>query len=80
MDYIEEMIKPFYLVLFGILLLITSSHFNFSQSDDPLLNPTHQEWKKKAPDNFKVRITSTKGSFVVEVRRQWAPNGADRVL
>lgn len=34
--------------------------------------------KDKAPDKFKVKFTTTKGDFVVEVTRKWAPNGADR--
>ena len=32
----------------------------------------------KAPDLFKVKFTTTKGDFVVEVHRDWAPLGADR--
>jgi peptidyl-prolyl cis-trans isomerase A (cyclophilin A) len=32
----------------------------------------------KAPDSFKVRFDTTKGSFTVEVTRSLAPNGADR--
>ncbi len=34
--------------------------------------------KAKAPDSFKVRFTTTKGDFVVEVHRDWSPLGADR--
>jgi len=33
---------------------------------------------KKAPDTYKVRFDTSKGPFVVEVHRDWAPNGADR--
>lgn len=33
---------------------------------------------EKAPDLFKARFKTTKGDFVVEVHRDWAPNGADR--
>ena len=33
---------------------------------------------EKAPDVFKAKFTTTKGDFVVEVHRDWAPNGADR--
>jgi peptidyl-prolyl cis-trans isomerase A (cyclophilin A) len=33
---------------------------------------------QKAPDTFKVRFETSKGDFVIEVRREWAPNGADR--
>src|ERR1035438_1295715 len=32
----------------------------------------------KAPDLFQVKFATTKGDFVVEVHRDWAPSGADR--
>jgi len=32
----------------------------------------------KAPTTFKAKFTTTKGEFVVEVHRDWSPNGADR--
>src|SRR5262245_36892250 len=32
----------------------------------------------KAPDVFNAKCDTTKGSFVVEVHREWSPNGADR--
>lgn len=32
----------------------------------------------KAPAKFKAKFVTSKGEFVVEVRREWAPNGADR--
>lgn len=35
--------------------------------------------KQKAPAKFKVKFTTTKGDFVVEVTRAWAPIGADRL-
>lgn len=31
-----------------------------------------------APATFKVKFETTKGAFVVQVTRAWAPNGADR--
>ena len=34
--------------------------------------------QERAPDRFRVRFDTTKGPFVVEVRREWAPHGADR--
>jgi len=33
---------------------------------------------EKAPDTFKARFDTSKGAFVIEVTRAWAPNGADR--
>lgn len=41
-----------------------------------LLNPA--SLKAKAPAVFKAKFTTTAGDFVVEVHRDWAPNGADR--
>jgi peptidyl-prolyl cis-trans isomerase A (cyclophilin A) len=41
-----------------------------------LLNPA--SLRAKAPDLFKVTFTTTKGDFVVEVHRDWAPLGVDR--
>jgi peptidyl-prolyl cis-trans isomerase A (cyclophilin A) len=32
----------------------------------------------KAPETFKARFDTTKGTFVIEVHRAWSPNGADR--
>jgi peptidyl-prolyl cis-trans isomerase A (cyclophilin A) len=34
--------------------------------------------KEQAPATFRAKFTTTKGDFVVEVRRAWAPLGADR--
>jgi peptidyl-prolyl cis-trans isomerase A (cyclophilin A) len=45
-------------------------------SDAPIYHP--ERATDKAPDKFKVKFTTTKGDFVIEVTRAWAPNGADR--
>jgi peptidyl-prolyl cis-trans isomerase A (cyclophilin A) len=34
--------------------------------------------KEEAPSTFKAKFTTTKGDFVVEVTRAWAPLGTDR--
>ena len=31
-----------------------------------------------APETFRAKFTTTRGDFVIEVTRAWAPNGADR--
>lgn len=41
-----------------------------------LMNPA--AWTKQAPADFKAKFTTTKGDFIVEVHREWAPLGADR--
>ena len=43
---------------------------------DPLTNPA--KLTEKAPENFKVKFTTTKGDFNLEVTRAWSPLGADR--
>ncbi|HVA47614.1 MAG TPA: peptidylprolyl isomerase [Pirellulales bacterium] len=32
----------------------------------------------RAPDRFRARFSTTQGDFVIEVTRDWAPQGADR--
>jgi peptidyl-prolyl cis-trans isomerase A (cyclophilin A) len=41
-----------------------------------LLKP--ETLNEKAPDAYRAKFTTTKGDFVVEVTRAWAPIGADR--
>ena len=47
------------------------------QPNPALTNPALAN--EKAPAKFKVKFVTTKGTFVVEVTRAWAPIGADRV-
>jgi len=41
-----------------------------------LLDPS--KLTAKAPAQFQAKFTTTKGDFVIEVHRDWSPNGADR--
>jgi peptidyl-prolyl cis-trans isomerase A (cyclophilin A) len=43
---------------------------------NPLLNPV--SLRAKAPEVFKAKFTTTKGDFVIETHRDWAPLGVDR--
>jgi peptidyl-prolyl cis-trans isomerase A (cyclophilin A) len=43
-----------------------------------LLLPGKVTVDKTAPDLFRVNFETSKGDFVIEVHRDWAPNGADR--
>jgi peptidyl-prolyl cis-trans isomerase A (cyclophilin A) len=47
----------------------------FAQSPS-LANPA--ALREQAPAMFKARFDTSKGVFVIEVHRDWAPNGADR--
>ncbi len=42
----------------------------------PLAKP--DSLTERAPETYKARFETSKGAFVIEVRREWAPIGADR--
>ena len=46
--------------------------------DAALLDSTHAIWSEPAPAVFRASFETSKGNFVVEVHRDWAPGGADR--
>jgi peptidyl-prolyl cis-trans isomerase A (cyclophilin A) len=41
-------------------------------------NPADPGFAAHAPDSFRTRFSTTRGDFVIEVHRAWAPLGADR--
>lgn len=44
-----------------------------------LLDPADPEWKRPAPALSHLRFETTKGTFVLELVREWGPIGADRL-
>ena len=57
-------------MLLGVLAL---------RAESPALrDPKNALWNQRAPDVYRVRIDSSKGSLVLEVARSLAPRGADR--
>lgn len=66
------------LILLGILF----AQWTFAQTKAhlkaALKDPTHQLWSEKAPDKYQAKFWTTKGTFTIEVNRDWAPIGADR--
>ena len=44
---------------------------------EKLMDPA--KLSEKAPATYKAKFETTKGTFVIEVHRDWAPNGADRL-
>src|SRR5690349_17943998 len=64
------------LVLFGASLALGLMTALAPVSAGDLSNPA--SLTEKAPATYKVKFDTSKGSFVVEVHRDWAPNGADR--
>ena len=43
-----------------------------------LLYPSHPAWSEPAPETFLAVFETSRGDFVIEVIREWAPVGADR--
>jgi cyclophilin family peptidyl-prolyl cis-trans isomerase len=43
-----------------------------------LMNPKAPFWSEHAPAVYRVKFTTTRGDFVIEAHRDWAPLGADR--
>ena len=68
-------------LLTGVLMASNSPGDDEKKSDSAdrkaaLLDPSRAN--EKAPDEFKAKFSTTKGDFVIEVHRDWSPNGADR--
>ena len=43
-----------------------------------LLRPDAPAMNERAPDLFRVRLETSRGAIVIDVRRDWSPHGADR--
>jgi peptidyl-prolyl cis-trans isomerase A (cyclophilin A) len=63
-------------VMFSVGMAAAAGSVVAQVNMDKLLNPA--QLNEKAPDKFKVKFDTSKGEFIVEVTRAWAPNGADR--
>jgi len=67
------------LVLFTLAALVTCAADEAQADSDPhLKDPRDPFWTEHAPDHFRVRFETSKGPFVIDVQRNWAPHGADR--
>jgi cyclophilin family peptidyl-prolyl cis-trans isomerase len=53
-----------------------AQHKAAAKPNAKLMNPA--ALNAQAPSTFKARFQTTKGAFVVEVKRAWSPHGADR--
>jgi peptidyl-prolyl cis-trans isomerase A (cyclophilin A) len=61
----------------AVVLFIAALLFGaFSAQAANLGNPS--SLNEKAPAVYKAKFDTSKGTFIIEVHRDWAPNGADR--
>jgi len=63
-------------ILLALLVLVSLPVFALAMPQANLKNPA--ALKEQAPATFKALFETSAGNFVVEVHRDWAPNGADR--
>ena len=68
----RSLIAQIYAKIVPALLLSTLAGPAFSQSANPA------SLRETAPATYKAKFDTSKGGFVIEVQRDWAPNGADR--
>lgn len=70
--------KPQSIVVVGVAALALAATATLSGQADlaKLRNP--EALTQRAPATFKANFDTSKGTFVVEVHRDWAPQGADR--
>lgn len=58
------------------LLLAAFGAATAAGTKEKLMNPA--KLTEKAPDVYQAKFDTSRGTFVIEVKREWAPNGADR--
>ena len=63
-------------VLFAATLLLATTMAFAPASAASLGDPS--SLNARAPDSYKAKFETSKGVFVIQVTRSWAPNGADR--
>jgi cyclophilin family peptidyl-prolyl cis-trans isomerase len=61
-----------------LLSLSLGCHSTATGSREVLLDPSASFWRERAPEAFDARVETTRGAFVITVRRAWSPLGADR--
>ncbi len=64
--------------LVAALALLSSLATHGQDRMAALVDPNHPAWKTEAPRLFRVKITSSKGAFIIEIHKDWAPIGANR--
>ncbi len=73
------MSRSFWTILYlfcAVALGLAVEQAEVQSNHERLMNPAGLT--ERAPDNFQAKFETSKGTFVIQVRRAWAPNGADR--
>jgi peptidyl-prolyl cis-trans isomerase A (cyclophilin A) len=70
--------KSLFASLFSIAIYLIPFQSHSQNYYEAFLNPGHEIWNSEPPRVFKIKITTSKGFFVLEIHRDWAPIGAMR--
>ena len=68
--------RPFLVLVTFVLALTLAASVLPASAQSPLSNPA--ALREQAPAVYKARFDTSKGVFVIEVTRDWAPKAADR--
>jgi homoserine O-acetyltransferase len=61
-----------------VLVAATMAGCAAASGSQLLLRPDAEQFQRRAPDACHVRLETTRGPIVLELRRAWAPHGVDR--
>jgi cyclophilin family peptidyl-prolyl cis-trans isomerase len=62
----------------SFLMILICASVAGQKINKALLNPKDKAWKVESPDIFKVKVSTTKGDFVIEIHKTWGRIGANR--
>src|SRR5215831_13969170 len=65
-------------VLACAVVMLSCNSVPSEASGSHLSDPDSPDVNRRAPDLFRVRLETSKGSMLIQVHRDWAPQGADR--
>ena len=66
------------ILMAAFLIALVAGQAPESETRAALRDPKHPLWSRRAPDLYRIKIDTTRGSFILEVTRALAPRGADR--
>src|SRR5436189_1040209 len=70
--------RPYFVIVFAATAALAAASIALGQAATNAVLKNPSALKEMAPAQFKVNFDTSAGVFEVEVRRDYAPNGADR--
>ena len=77
--FLQIACRIFRLFIFATLIAATARELAAQENaESRLSDPRLAFWKETAPEVFQAKFQTSKGDFIIEAHRDWAPRGADR--